>query len=250
MSSDCTDSSGMSFSATDAFIHQGDLLLSPGGMMTMGDNNVGGFDEGPLEIVVSLLSHTTEAGLAAAGMDFGNNPGVGSEMPCIGEAIDGADLTFNNDGEDVTHTGDGFQALHVRCELDAFQDAFFEHGDLLHGDVEEIEFLFQAAASFRRELLECSIEPGSAFSDEDIAVFGGVESVLGEGGVNAVLKSGTWLTECHAGAVKLALVADLTRRQPDGGEAAEVDQCGKAFGIEFIGLVDIAHYDLGFGGVR
>jgi hypothetical protein len=29
-----------------------------------------------------------------------------------------------------------------------------------------------------------------------------------------------------------------------------VDQCGKAFGIEFIGLVDIAHYDLGFGGVR
>lgn len=249
MSSDRTNGSGVSFPAADALIDLGNLLLSPGRVMSVGDDDVGGFDEGPLEIIVSLLSQTTEAGLAAAGMDFGNNPGVGSEVPCSGEAIDGADLSFDDDGEDVTHTWKGLQQLHIRGELDAFQDAIFEHGDLFHGGVEEIEFLFQAAAGFRREFLEGSIEPGSTFSDEDIAVFGGVESVLGEGGVNAVLKSGTRLTECHASAMECALVADLSRRQPDGGEAAEVDQGGKAFGIKFIGLVDIAHYDLSFGGV-
>ena len=57
MSSDCSNGSGMSFSAADAFIYKSDLLLSPGSMMPMGDNNIGGFDEGPLEIVVGLLAH-------------------------------------------------------------------------------------------------------------------------------------------------------------------------------------------------
>jgi hypothetical protein len=58
--------------------------------MPMGDNNVGGFDEGPLEIVVGLLAHATEAGLAATGMDFRNYSCVGGEGPCSGEAIDSA----------------------------------------------------------------------------------------------------------------------------------------------------------------
>lgn len=212
MPSDCSNGNGMSFSAANALVHLSDFLLSPGRMMAVGDDDVGCFDEGPLEIIVSLLSHTTEAGLAAAGMDFGNNPGVGGEVPCSGEAINGADLSFDDDGEDVSYTGEGFQALHILCELDALEHAFFESSDLLHGGVEKIEFLIEAATGLRREFAEGSIEPGSAFSDEDIAVFGGVESVLGEGGVNAVLKSSTRLTECHAGTVEFSFVADLAGR--------------------------------------
>ncbi len=63
MSSDCSNGSGMSFSAADAFIDKGNLLLSPGRMMSMGDNNVGGFDESPLEIVVGLFAHAAITGL-------------------------------------------------------------------------------------------------------------------------------------------------------------------------------------------
>lgn len=136
--------------------------------MSMGDNNVGGFDEGPLEIVVGLLAHATEAGLSATGVDFGNYSGVGGEVPCSGEAIDGTDLAFDDDGEDVSHTGDGFQALHIRCELNALEHAFFESSDLLHGGVEKLELLINATACFWRESLEGSIEPGSTFSDEDV----------------------------------------------------------------------------------
>jgi hypothetical protein len=134
-------------------------------------------------------------------------------------------------------------------ELDALPDALFERSDLLHGGVEEIEFLFQAATGLRREFLEGSIEPGSAFPHEDVGMLGSIEGILSEGGVNAVLESGTRLRECHTGSVKFSFVADLARRQPDSREASQVNQGGEPFGIELIGLVDIAHDDLGFRSV-
>jgi len=49
--------------------------------------------------------------------------------------------------------------------------------------------------------------------------------------------------------VELTLVADLTRGQPDGREAAEVDQDSEAFGVELVGFVDVAHDDFGLRGV-
>ena len=87
--------------------------------MAMGDDDVGGLDESPLEIVVGLFAHASVAGLAAAGMDLGNDAGIGCEVAGRGEAIDGADFASDDDGEDATHTRDGLQTLHVGCELDA-----------------------------------------------------------------------------------------------------------------------------------
>lgn len=43
-------------------------------------------------------------------------------------------------------------------------------------------------------------------------MLGRIEGVLGEGGVNAVLEGCADFAKGHAGAVKLALVADLARR--------------------------------------
>jgi hypothetical protein len=43
MPGDSTHRSGMSFSAADAFVHLSDLLVTPGGMVSVGDNYVGGF---------------------------------------------------------------------------------------------------------------------------------------------------------------------------------------------------------------
>ena len=182
-------------------------------------------------------------------MDFGNNPGVGSEVPCSGEAINGADLTLDDDGEDVTHTWDGFQALHIQCELNALEHAFFESGYLLHSGIEKLELLIDTTSCFWRESLVGSIEPGSTFSDEDVRMLGRIESILGESSVDPVLEGCAHLAERHASAVKLALVPDLTRWKPDSGETAEMDQGGETCGIELVGLVDVAHDDLGFGGV-
>ena len=114
-----------------------------------------------------------------------------------GEAIDGANLTFDDDGKDVPHTGDCFEMLHVGCELNAIEHAFFENSDLLHSGIEKLELLIDAKTCFWRKSLEGSIEPESTFTDEDIAVIRVVESVLREGGVNTVLESGMRLRECH-----------------------------------------------------
>ena len=149
--------------------------------MTMGYDDICGLDECPFEIVVGLFAHATVACLTTAGMDLGHDAGIGGQVASSGEAIDDTDLALDDDGEDVTHTGDGFQQLHVGCELDALEYAFFERGDLLHGGIEEIEHLIKTATCFRRELLDSSVEPCSAFADEDIAVLGSVEGVLGEG---------------------------------------------------------------------
>lgn len=118
-------------------------------------------------------------------------------MTGAGEAIIGADLVFNDNREDVCHTGKGPQQLHVASKLDALQDAFFERGDLLHDGIEEIKYLFKTATGFSRKFLEVSMEPDSAFTDEDIAVIRIVESVLGKCGVNTVPESSTRLRECH-----------------------------------------------------
>ena len=116
------------------------------------------------------------------------------------------------------------------CECSRpLQDAFFERSDLLHGGIEEIEFLFKTATGFSRKFLEGSIEPGSAFIDEDIAVIRVVESVLSEGGVNAVLESGTRLRECHTGSVKFSFVADLTWWQSTAGRLPRWTSVARSF---------------------
>jgi hypothetical protein len=55
------------------------------------------------------------------------------------------------------------------------------------------------------------------------------------------------LGEGHPGARQLSLVPDVGRGDPDGGELAEVEQGGQALGVELVGLVDVAHHDLGLG---
>jgi hypothetical protein len=55
--------------------------------------------------------------------------------------------------------------------------------------------------------------------------------------------------EGHPRAGELAFVADLVRWDPDGGEGAIVLQDGQAVGIDLVGLVNVAHHDLGLGGM-
>jgi hypothetical protein len=45
----------MTFSLPDAFVEYGDVLDSPIGMAALTNDNIGGLDEGPFEVLVGLL---------------------------------------------------------------------------------------------------------------------------------------------------------------------------------------------------
>jgi len=67
--------------------------------------------------------------------------------------------------------------------------------------------------------------------------------------MHTVLQCGAYSGECHAGAGQLALISKVTWRDPDAGQFAEMLQGGKAFCIQLVGLMDIAHHDFGFAGM-
>jgi hypothetical protein len=56
--------------------------------------------------------------------------------------------------------------------------------------------------------------------------------------VDAVLEGGAEFGERHAGAVELAFVAEFARRQPDGGEAVQMEEPSETSGIQLIGLAE------------
>ena len=49
--------------------------------------------------------------------------------------------------------------------------------------------------------------------------------------------------------MEFAFAADLPGWEPDGGETVEMEGLGQALSIELVGLVHMAHHDLGFGSV-
>ena len=52
------------------------------------------------------------------------------------------------------------------------------------------------------------------------------------------------------GAGEFSLVAELARRNPDGGQGAVVEQGAQPVGVEFVRLMHVAHHHFGLGGVR
>ena len=57
-----------------------DMLPAPSRMVLLADDDVSGFDKGPLEVVIALLDHSAIVGLTAAGLHLGHSAGVACEM--------------------------------------------------------------------------------------------------------------------------------------------------------------------------
>ena len=190
-----------------------------------------------------------EAGPSAAGMDGGDDAGVAGELACGVEAIDGADLAVDHDGQDVSHPGEGLQKLDGGGKSNPLADALFELSNLVLQCVESLELLSNTAPRFRGKPRKSRLQPSPACANEDVAVFTGHDAVLGQGSVDAVLQGGAELGEGHAGAVELTFIADLSGGQPNGGETVKVEELGQALGVELVRLVDVAHHQLGLGGV-
>ena len=56
------------------------------------------FDEGPLEVVVRLFDHAAIVHLAAAALDPGDQAGIAGQVLGVGEAVNGADFSIDDDG--------------------------------------------------------------------------------------------------------------------------------------------------------
>ena len=80
MAGHSADSDGMALSLTDLVVDLADVLGLPGWVVPVADNDIGGFDESPLEVLVGGLAHVSEAGLAAAGVDGGDEAGLAGEL--------------------------------------------------------------------------------------------------------------------------------------------------------------------------
>ena len=83
MASHRTDGHGVALAAADAFIENRDVSAAPVGMRAMADDDVGGFDEGPLQVLVGLLAQMAVAHLTSTGMDLGHDTGVAGRCPAV-----------------------------------------------------------------------------------------------------------------------------------------------------------------------
>ncbi len=159
MASDGADGDGVSFSSADGLKDVADVLRLPGGVAAVANDDVGSFDEGPLQILVGRLpgrtpgrcAHVAEAGLAAGGVDGRDNAGVACELAWCGEAIDGADLAFDDNGKDVGHTGESFEQLDGRGQGDPFADTLLELSDLVLEGIQSLELLGDTTLRLWRE---------------------------------------------------------------------------------------------------
>jgi len=108
-----------------------DVLAPPVGVVAVSDEDVDGFDESPLEVGVALLDHVSVVGSAGAGAELGDEAAVAGEVLGGREAVDGAELTINDDGQDLGWSRHGLGALDGWCGLDAREDPVFQPLDMV-----------------------------------------------------------------------------------------------------------------------
>jgi len=136
--------------------------------------------KGPLEVGVALLQHVAVVGSAGVGAELGDEPGVAGEARgrwaptlfapgCCAKAVDGADLTINDDGQDLGRSRHRLDELDGWCGLDAREDPVFQLLDKVGEGVQDLELLEDAAPGFIGKLPECGFELWAPFRGKDVA---------------------------------------------------------------------------------
>lgn len=126
ITSGSTDGDGVALAALDALIEMGDILHPPVRVMAMADDDVGGFDEGPLQVGVALFDQATVVSASGAGADLGDEAGVAGEVLCGWEAVGGTGLAIDDDGQHFGGPGHGLDELDGGGDLDLGEDACFQ----------------------------------------------------------------------------------------------------------------------------
>ena len=124
------------------------MLAAPDGMVPLHGHHVGGFDEGPFQVIVGLFDHPSVALLAATALDFGNRAGVAGKVTGRREPVDRADLQGDDDGQDGACTRQGLDELYAFGDLDAFLDPGFQAINVVLHQAEQFELLVHASGGF------------------------------------------------------------------------------------------------------
>src|SRR3972149_7130348 len=101
MASHGADGDGVALSPADLVVYPRDVLGSPGGVVPVADDDVGGLNESPLEVLVGGFAHVPEVGLAAAGVHGRHDAGIAGGLACGAQALDGDDLARGQESPDV-----------------------------------------------------------------------------------------------------------------------------------------------------
>jgi len=137
--------------------------------------------QGPLEVSVALLHHVAVVGSAGAGAELGDEAAVAGEVLGGREALDGADLTINDDGQHLGRSRHRLDELDGWRGLDAIEDPDFQLLDMVVEGVQDLELLEDAAPGFIGKLLQCGFELWAPLGGEDVAVGIKGQSILGDG---------------------------------------------------------------------
>lgn len=169
---DGADGDGVAFAAPDALVEVSDVLHPPVGMMALANNDIGGFDEGPFQVVVALLDQSTIVGAACAGLDLGHESGVAGEVLGGREAVDRADFAINDNGEHFGRARHSLNELHRGGDLDLCEDTCFELIDVVLDSIQEFNLLPCAKGGLGRQLFEEIQQIRSPLSGEDVRGIG------------------------------------------------------------------------------
>ena len=223
ITSGSADGDGMPLAPADPLVEVDDVFAAPVGVVSMADDDVGRFNEGPLQVRIALLDHAAIVGSAGAGAEPGHQATVAGEVFGGLEAVDGAHLTIDEDGQDFGRSWDGLDELNGGGGLDPFNDSILQSPDMFAQGIEDLQLLKSAAPGLFGEPLQSDLQLGPPLWGKDVA--GGVqgESILRQGGTDAVLDPGAVLNEGHTGPGKLPLIAHLGWWDPDGGQLAQVE---------------------------
>ena len=157
---------GQCLALAGALIELDDVLIPPVAVVALPDHHIGGFDEGPLQVVIRLIDHASIVDLAAAGAYSGDETGIAGQVFGGGEAVDGAELPVDDDGEDLGRARDGHDPLDGGGDLDPLEDALFQALDVGLQQLEQLELLVDAPARLRRRMGEQLQELGAPLGGE------------------------------------------------------------------------------------
>jgi len=139
-------------------------------VVPLADDDVGSFDEGPLQVGIALFDHPAIVNPAGAGFGFGHQAAVAGEVLRARKAVDRTKFSIDNDGQHFGRAGDGLDELHGWRHTYTLEDARFQLLDVFLNGVEDVELLMDAAGGFFGKAVDGSEKVSWPLGGENVAV--------------------------------------------------------------------------------
>src|SRR5437870_1185793 len=152
--------------------------------------------------------------------------------------------------ENQSDARQALQALYLRGDFQQVGQAFLALADLFLQQVQLLEQLLTDPLRLFGQLRQQLRPLASGHRSEGIAAVPDRQSILGQGRLESVLQSSALSHQNQTRSRQFPLVAQLRRRNPHRGQGPVALKPVQAVDIQFVGLVDQAHHQLGFAGMH